>query len=221
MSSLLKLYARPAQLFTHGNGCYLFDSNSKKYLDFTSGIAVNALGHNHPGVVDVISKQSKKLIHLSNLYHGEHAESLASKMVHGLDGRLKDAKVFFCNSGAEANEGAFKFAKKYAKKDNLPNKNGIISFSSGFHGRTFGALSATPNPKYQTPFLPLLPHFQSIKFNDAGALNTINDDTAAVIVEPLQGEGGVFPIDPNFFRQLREKCDQHNVVLICDEIQVI
>ena len=220
MSSLLKLYARPEQIFIRGQGCFLYDSKNKKYLDFTSGIAVNALGHNDAGCVDVIAAQSKKLIHLSNLYHGEHAEQLAQMMVKNLKHRLLNAKVFFCNSGAEANEGAFKFARKYAKRNNSTNKNGIISFSSGFHGRTFGALSATPNPKYQSPFLPLLPNFETIKFNDYSALDRVNESTAAVIVEPLQGEGGVFPIDPKFFQALRDKCDENDTVLICDEIQV-
>ncbi|KAJ2996375.1 acetylornithine aminotransferase [Globomyces sp. JEL0801] len=195
-SSLLPIYGRPPNVFVRGEGCWLYDSDGKKFLDFTAGIAVNALGHNHKNVVELVSDQVKKIIHLSNLYHNEYAEGLAQRMVQSLkdDPKLNKAQVFFSNTGTEANEGAFKFARKYAKST-FPNQDKfeIISFSHAFHGRTMGALSATPNLKYQKPFFPLLPGFKTLPFNDIEALESITTETCAVIIEPIQGEGKAIP----------------------------
>ena len=242
---LLPLYARPSQLFTHGEGCYLVDSTGQRFIDFTSGIAVNALGHNHPKVVEIISKQAGRLIHLSNLYHNEYAQGLAQMIIDSLekDPKMDKGQVFFSNSGTEANEGllcfslslvvsllltfcqyagAFKFARKYAKEiyPNRPEKYEVVSFSSAFHGRTFAALSATPNAKYQKPFLPLMAGFKSLPFNDVASLDKIGENVCAVIVEPVQGEGGIHAASKEFLRALRKKCDDVGALLIYDEIQV-
>ncbi|KAI8898272.1 acetylornithine aminotransferase from Thermotoga Maritima At 1.40 A resolution [Globomyces pollinis-pini] len=221
-SSLLPIYGRPPNVFVRGEGCWLYDSDGKKFLDFTAGIAVNALGHNHKNVVELVSDQVKKIIHLSNLYHNEYAEGLAQRMVQSLkdDPKLNKAQVFFSNTGTEANEGAFKFARKYAKST-FPNQDKfeIISFSHAFHGRTMGALSATPNLKYQKPFFPLLPGFKTLPFNDIEALESITTETCAVIIEPIQGEGGIHPVNSEFFSRLRQKCDETGALLIADEIQ--
>ncbi|KAI9208343.1 pyridoxal phosphate-dependent transferase [Polychytrium aggregatum] len=221
---LLSLYGRPSLIFTHGQGVRLFDLAGRSYLDMNAGIAVNALGHNHPQVTKVISEQAQKLIHLSNLYHNENAGDLARLLVAQLNGRGKwseGAKVFLCNSGTEANEAAIKFARKYGKaKGNNPNKDTIVSFSNAFHGRSLGALSATPNPKYQAPFAPLIPHFVHGEFNNIAQLkDLINENTCGVFVEPVQGEGGIHPSTHAFLKALRERCDEVGAVLVFDEIQ--
>ncbi|KAJ3332143.1 acetylornithine aminotransferase, partial [Kappamyces sp. JEL0680] len=222
---LLPLYARPSQLFVKGNGCYLTDQHGKTYLDFTSGIAVNALGHAHPKVVEIISDQAKKLIHLSNLYHNEYAEGLAQQIVDSIGSeneQLSGAQVFFCNSGTEANEGKARGLNvKYAKVTYPEDKKkiGVISFSNAFHGRTLGALSATPNPKYQKPFLPLMEGFKTVPFNDMASVDSIDESTCAVIMEPIQGEGGIHPASPAFAKAVRDKCSQVGALLIFDEVQ--
>ncbi|KAJ3120794.1 acetylornithine aminotransferase [Physocladia obscura] len=221
---LLGLYPQPPQTFTHGIGARLFDKSGASFLDFNSGIAVNALGHGDKDVAHAVADQATRLIHLSNLYTNEYAEVCASRLVSALannDWWGPDPKVFFCNSGTEANEAALKFARKHAHITNpAAPRAGILSFTHAFHGRSMGALSATPNLKYQTPFLPLVPHFHTSPFNDARALENCQwDDICGVIVEPMQGEGGVFPATEEFLKELRRKCDQHKAVLIFDEIQ--
>ncbi|KAJ3270687.1 acetylornithine aminotransferase [Terramyces sp. JEL0728] len=221
-TKLLPLYGRPPNVFTHGQGCYLVDKNEKKFLDFTAGIAVNALGHGDLKIAEIIHDQAKKLIHLSNLYHNEYAEGLAELMIASLkDTTLNDAQVFFCNSGTEANEGAFKFARKYARTIHPaePNRFKIVSFKNAFHGRTMAALSATPNTKYQTPFFPLMQGFYTLDYNDIESLSQIDGDVCAVIVEPIQGEGGINLATDEFMQAVREKCNETGALLIFDEIQ--
>ncbi|KAL2915374.1 acetylornithine aminotransferase [Polyrhizophydium stewartii] len=230
---LLQLYARPNIVFSHGSGAVLFDTQGRRYLDFTAGIAVNALGHADPGVAAVVADQASKLVHLSNLYHHEHAGPLARMIVDGVRAaesacvergaaeRLGAAKVFFCNSGTEANEAAIKFARKFAQyTSGGASKFNILSFENAFHGRTMGALSATPTRKYQEPFVPLLPGFAKARLNDISSLDTlITEDTCAVIVEPLQGEGGIHEAKPEFLAAVRARCDAVGALLIFDEIQ--
>lgn len=213
---IVPTYVRAPMLLTHGQGARLFDSEGNGYLDFMSGIAVTALGHADPEWVAVVSEQAGKLAHVSNLFHtAPHAE-LAQRLVeHAFADR-----VFFCNSGSEANETALKFARKYARRDGNQGKTGIVAFSGGFHGRTMGALSATARVKYQEPFAPLVPGVTFADFNDLdAAAQAIGDDTCAVIVEPLQGEGGIHPATTAFLHGLRDLCDRHDALLIFDEVQ--
>jgi predicted acetylornithine/succinylornithine family transaminase len=222
-SCVLHTYNRPEIVFSHGEGMYLFDTDGNKYLDFTSGIAVTSLGHSDPDWVTAVSQQATKLTHVSNLFHTAPQVQLAQKLV---ENSFAD-QVFFCNSGAEANEAALKFARKYARTyaqspvSNLQSpKTKIVAFTGGFHGRTMGSLSATYKTQYREPFAPLVPGVTFAPFNDlAAAQAVIDDDTCAVIVEPIQGEGGVNPATPEFLRGLRAACDAHNALLIFDEVQ--
>ncbi|KAJ7179362.1 acetylornithine aminotransferase [Mycena filopes] len=230
---LLPVYARPDFVLSHGQGSYVFDTAGKRYLDFSAGIAVNALGHADPGVAQVIAEQAGKLLHTSNVYHNEWAPQLAKLLVTltQRDGGLGSApegtgftgaKVFFTNSGTEANEGALKIARKVGKDRAADGKSKtrIVCFENAFHGRSFGSLSVTPNPKYQTPFAPLLPGVDVGKVNDVEALaGLIGEETCAVIVEPIQGEGGVNMASEEWLRALRKRCDAVGAVLIYDEIQ--
>ena len=212
---VLHTYNRPDIVFTHGEGMYLFDSDGNQYLDFTSGIAVTSLGHSDPDWVTAVSQQATQLTHVSNLFHSAPQAQLAQKLV---ENSFAD-KVFFCNSGAEANEAALKFARKVGKTHH-DGKTKIIAFNGGFHGRTMGSLSATYKAQYREPFAPLVPGFTFLSFNDlAAAQDAIDDDTCAVIVEPIQGEGGVNPATPEFLHGLRAACDAHNALLIFDEVQ--
>lgn len=215
---VLHTYNRPPVVFTQGKGLRLYDSEGNEYLDFTSGIAVTALGHSDEAWVTAVAQQAASLTHVSNLYHTAPQVELAQKLV---ENSFAD-KVYFCNSGAEANEAAIKFARKVAKTTSQsPNtKSNIVAFSGGFHGRTAGALSVTWKEKYRAPFEPLLPGVTFAAFNDlASAEAAIDDDTCAVIVEPVQGEGGVHPAAPEFLQGLRALCDAHNALLIFDEVQ--
>ncbi|MCB9007015.1 MAG: acetylornithine transaminase [Ardenticatenaceae bacterium] len=220
-NSVLQTYKRPDIVFSHGEGMYLYDTDGNKYLDFTSGIAVTSLGHSDPDWVTAVSQQAAQLTHVSNLFHTAPQAQLAQKLV---ENSFAD-KVYFCNSGAEANEAALKFARKYArsKTSNLQSpvsKTKIIAFTGGFHGRTMGSLSATYKEQYREPFAPLVPGVTFVPFNDlAAAREAINDDTCAVIVEPIQGEGGVNPATPGFLHGLRAACDVHHALLIFDEVQ--
>ncbi|KAJ1530131.1 acetylornithine aminotransferase, partial [Nowakowskiella sp. JEL0078] len=227
---LLKLYGQPNIYFTHGEGCYLFDQENRKYLDLNAGIAVNALGHNNPDVLNAINHQAKKIIHLSNLYRNENAGPLAKLLVEGVGktGKFEadGTKVFFCNSGTEANEASFKFAKKWGKHSaklrgtDPSEKYEIVSFGNAFHGRTIGALSATPNIKYQGPFSPLVPGFLNCPYNDIlKATEIISEKTCAVIMEPVQGEGGIHIATNEFLEFIRKRCDEVGALLIFDEIQ--
>ncbi len=222
----------------------MYDIQDRKYLDFSAGIAVNALGHADELLASLAGEQAAKMVHTSNVWYNEWAGELAKLLVDttraegglallrgGGGGSGGDgAKVFFSNSGTEANEGAIKFARKYAKEtwatahasswEHSP-KTRIVCFTNAFHGRTMGALSATPNRKYQLPFTPLVPGFDLIQFGDSGAAkDAITEDTCAVLIEPIQGEGGVNEASLDFLRVLRTECDRVGAVLIFDEIQV-
>lgn len=212
---VLHTYNRPNTVFSHGEGVHLYDTEGNKYLDFTSGIAVTALGHSDPDWVTAVAQQAAKLTHVSNLFHTAPQAQLAQKLV---ENSFAD-KVFFCNSGAEANEAALKFARKYGKTQH-DSKTNIVAFTGGFHGRTMGSLSATYKENYREPFAPLVPGVTFVPFNDlAAARDAINDDTCAVIVEPIQGEGGVNPATPDFLQALRAACHAHHALLIFDEVQ--
>ncbi len=209
-------YARAPFVLDHGQGCWVYDTAGNAYLDCMAGIAVNALGHAHPDLIAALVQQANTLWHVSNLYHTAPHVRVAQKLC---ESSFAD-KVFFTNSGAEANEGAFKFARKFAREHFGPEKTAIVAFTGAFHGRTFATLAATPREKYQAPFRPLLPGVRIAPFNDlAGASSVIGDDVCAVIVEPIQGEGGIHPATPAFLAGLRELCDRHNALLIFDEIQ--
>jgi acetylornithine/N-succinyldiaminopimelate aminotransferase len=213
---VLQTYKRPPFVVERGEGVYLYDTEGRRYLDFVGGIAVNALGYGPSEVLAAIKSQSAKLIHVSNLYHTiPHAE-LAQLLV---ENSFAD-RVFFCNSGSEAIEGALKFARKWAKTNFSEDKIGIVAFAGSFHGRTFGALATTSREKYRKPFEPLLPGVTFAEFNDVdSAKAAVNEKTCAVIVEPLQGEGGVHPAREDFLVALRELCDAHDALLIFDEVQ--
>lgn len=209
-------YKRPPFVLEHGDGVCLFDTEGRRYLDFVAGIAVNAFGAADPEIAAVIGEQAAVLGHVSNLYYSVPMLELARDLV---ESSFAD-KVFFCNSGAEANEAAFKFARRWALDRHGEGKSRLVAFSNAFHGRTMGALAATPREKYQAPFRPLMPNVQFATYNDLeSAAATIGDDVAAVIVEPVQGEGGIYVATPEFLAGLREVCDRHNALLIFDEVQ--
>lgn len=213
---IAQTYGRPNFVLTHGKGMEVYDSEGKTYLDFVAGIAVNALGHADPQIIEVIQEAATRLIHVSNLYYTEPAAALAAKLC---ENSFAD-RVFFCNSGAEANEACIKFARKYAYTNGHTDKTEIIAFSHAFHGRTMGALAATPKPKYQDPFKPLMPDVTILPFNDIEAAQiAISERTCAVMVEPIQGEGGIHPATPEFLQALRQSCDQYGALLIFDEVQ--
>lgn len=221
---MLKTYLRPAPMFVAGAGSYLYDVENHKYLDFTSGIAVNALGHADPEIAELMYDQAKTLIHTSNLYHNPWTGALSQLLVTKTleSGSMAGAaSVFICNSGSEANEAAIKFSRKVGKeRDPSGKKHEIVSFHGSFHGRTMGSLSATPNPKYQAPFAPMLPGFRYGEYNDiAGIEELVTENTAGVIVEPIQGEGGVVAAKPEFLIALAKRCREVGAVLTYDEIQ--
>ncbi|MFY9176684.1 MAG: acetylornithine transaminase [Caldicoprobacterales bacterium] len=201
--------------FEYGEGCTLYDSQGKKYTDFVAGIAVNTLGYNHPALVEAITSQSEKLLHCSNLFYIKAQAQLAKLLVENSCGD----KVFLCNSGAEANEGAIKLARKYFYSKNL-YKYEIITTLNSFHGRTMATLAATGQEKYQKPFEPLPTGFVHVPFNDIKAVeNAISYKTCAVMVEPIQGEGGVIPATAEYMQALRKLCDDRGILLIFDEVQ--
>lgn len=216
---LMRTYRRPPIVFAHGKGCYLYDAKGKAYLDFLGGIAVNALGYSHPRLVRVIQREAKRAVHLSNLFHNFFQGPLAKKLVDwsGLD------RVFFTNSGTEAMEGALKLARAHAKKSAAPNgqpKSQILALENSFHGRTFGALSITYPVKYREPFEPLVPGGTFIRFNDVADLeNKFNSGVCAVVIETIQGEGGISAVSETFWERARELTTKHNAALIADEIQ--
>ncbi|CZT04401.1 probable acetylornithine aminotransferase, mitochondrial precursor [Rhynchosporium agropyri] len=221
---MVKTYVRPPPMFVKGKGCYLWDVDNRKYLDFTAGIAVNALGHCDPEMSHIIADQAKTLIHTSNLYHNQWTGALSELLVQKTleSGSMHDAQaVFICNSGTEANEAAIKFARKAGKVlDPSGAKHEVVSFNGAFHGRTMGALSATPNPKYQKPFAPMLPGFKYGTYNDVAAINElVTEATCGVMVEPIQGEGGVIVGTEEFLIALAKRCREVGAILIHDEIQ--
>jgi len=205
------VYSRVGPQFVAGEGSELIAEDGTRYLDFAAGIAVNALGYNHPVIREAVLRAlDTGLVHVSNLYRTEPGERLAAELVS----RAFGGQAFFCNSGAEANEGAFKFARKWS------GKTEIVAFSGSFHGRLFASLAATDRPDYRRPFEPLLAGVQIVPLGDrAAAARAVTDRTAAVIVEPLQGEGGVRPVEPEFLALLRDLCDELGAALIFDEVQ--
>ncbi|MCW8878666.1 MAG: aspartate aminotransferase family protein [Kangiellaceae bacterium] len=199
-----------------GEGCKLWDKEGNEYIDFAGGIAVNALGHCHPELVNALKVQGEKLWHLSNVFTNEPALELAQKMV---DNTFAD-KVFFANSGGEANEAAFKLARKYASENFGPEKNEIISFKQSFHGRTLFTVSVGGQPKYTQGFEPLPQGITHLEYNNIEELvKVVSDKTCAIVLEPVQGEGGIIPADKAFVEKVRELCDKYNAVMIFDEIQ--
>lgn len=213
---LVQTYRRPDIVLERGDGMYLYDADSRRYLDFMAGIAVVALGHSDPAVTAAVAEQAAALTHVSNLFHTAPAVRLAQRLV---DLSFAD-RVFLCNSGAEANEAALKFARKWAGTAAAKPGREIVAFSGSFHGRSMGALSVTYKAQYREPFAPLVPGVCFAPFNDlAAAARLISDDTCAVIVEPVQGEAGVYAATPEFLRGLRDLCDRHRALLIFDEIQ--
>jgi predicted acetylornithine/succinylornithine family transaminase len=213
---LTGLYRRSTFVIERGEGCTVFDTCGKSYLDFTSGIAVNALGHSHPQIQKAIVAQVNKIVHASNLYLTSPMLELAELLVSH---SFAD-KVFFCNSGTEANEAALKFARKWAQKNSFPHKTRFLAFRNGFHGRTMGALSVTEKEQYRKPFAPLIEDVSFADFNDIESVKRLlNEDFCAVIVEPIQGEGGIIPAENSFIYELRKLCDQHHTLLIFDEVQ--
>ncbi|SLM37224.1 acetylornithine aminotransferase [Lasallia pustulata] len=221
---MVATYVRPPPMMVKGDGCYLWDVENRRYLDFTAGIAVNALGHCDPGMTRLIAQQARTLIHTSNLYHNPWTGELSKLIVNKTreSGSMQTAsKVFVCNSGSEANEAAIKFTRKVGKiRQPSGEKHEIVSFHNSFHGRTMGSLSATPNPKYQKPFSPMIPGFRYGTYNDkAGIHELVTENTCGVIIEPIQGEGGVNVATPEFLQALRDRCNEVGAVLIFDEIQ--
>jgi acetylornithine/N-succinyldiaminopimelate aminotransferase len=213
---LMHNYSPAPLVLTRGEACTVWDASGNAYLDFTAGIAVNTLGHAHPAILKSITAQAQQLMHVSNLYATQPCIELASQLTH-LGGF---SKALFCNSGAEANEAAIKLARKWAKKHKHLHATQIVVFGNAFHGRTIGALSLTPKTAYQVPFAPLMPSVKVGVFNQTDDLDTlITNHTAMVMVEPIQGEGGVNVATPAFLRALRKRCDETNTVLWFDEIQ--
>lgn len=217
-SYMLDTYKRPAIVFTHGKGVYLYDSTGRKYLDFLGGIAVNALGYSHRRLVRVIQREAGRAIHVSNLFHNPYQGTLAKKLVQwsGM------ARAFFTNSGAEAIEGALKLARAAAqqKVGSEAKKTRILALENSFHGRTFGALSITYPEKYRAPFAPLLEGVEFVRFNDLADLEAKFDDSVcAVVLETIQGEGGIFPVSQVFWQRARQLTAQSGAALIADEIQ--
>lgn len=207
---LLQTYKRPDFVLERGEGVWLYDTAGRQYLDGGSGIAVNALGHRHPVITEAIRQGAEGLLHISNLYHTAPHARLARDLCRASFAN----RVFFCNSGAEANEGAMKFARK------ATGKTGFVAFTGSFHGRTMGALSVTSTKKYRDPFVPLIGPVTFAEFNNLdSARRAITAETCAVLVEPVQGEGGVTPAEPEFLAGLRQLCDQAGTLLIADEVQ--
>ena len=200
----------------HAQGSHVWDTEGREYLDLAGGIAVNALGHCHPALQAALTEQAAKLWHISNIYTTAPAQQLAQRLV---ENTFAD-KVFFCNSGAEANEAAFKLARKYAFDHFGPEKNEIIACVNGFHGRTLFTVSVGGQPKYQQGFAPLPAGIKHILFNDVDALAAaVSDKTCAVVIEPVQGESGVLPASQAFLQAARQLCDEHNALLVLDEVQ--
>ena len=212
---LLQNYARYPILLVRGKGCHVYDASGKRYLDLITGIGVNALGHAHPRIVQTIRQQANLLIHTSNLYYNEYQGRLAERICHisGLQ------RVFFCNSGTEAMEGALKMMRAHGSKA-AQGKFEIVSLENSFHGRSLGALSVTGQPKYRHDFEPLLPGARFVPANDITALKqVVNENTAGICIEAIQGEGGIYPMGTDYLKAARELADRFNALLLFDEIQ--
>jgi acetylornithine/N-succinyldiaminopimelate aminotransferase len=222
--NVMNTYGRFPLALEKGQGCRVWDTEGKEYLDFVAGIATCTLGHAHPALVETVTKQIQKLHHVSNLYYIPEQGALAKWLT---DHSCMD-KVFFCNSGAEANEAAIKLIRKYAHTVlDFLEKPVILTAKASFHGRTLATITATGQPKYQQDFEPLVPGFAYVPYNDIQAVDNAiadidegNQRVAAIIIEPLQGEGGVRPGDPEYFQHLRKICDENQILLVFDEVQV-
>ena len=213
---VMNTYNRLPDVFVRGQGVELWDAHGKRYLDFLAGLAVNGLGHCHPAVVNAIREQVGILMHTSNLYYTEPQARLAKMLVEWSE----MDKVFFCNSGAEANEAAIKLARKWGKSKGSGAKFEIVTARDSFHGRTMGSITATAQPKYQQAFEPLVPGFQYVAFNDIAELqNAVSDATCAVLLEPIQGESGVHPATKDYLSAARKLCDAVGALLMFDEVQ--
>ena len=213
---LMNTYRRPPLVFVRGSGCYLYDQQGRKYLDFLGGIAVNALGYVHPRMTRVLRRQAGYPLHVSNLFHHSYQGPLARKLAawSGMD------RVFFTNSGTEAIEGALKLARAVARNRGTAEKTRILALENSFHGRTFGALSVTHSVKYREPFAPLIPGVEFVRVNDTADLEAKFDDSVcALVVEAIQGEGGIFPLSGAFWTRARELASHYGAALIADEIQ--
>ncbi len=216
ITPLMPVYPRCGVRPVRGEGAYLYGEDGQQYLDFASGIAVNALGHGHPHLTKAIAEQAAMLMHVSNLYGSPQGEHLAQRLV---DNTFADT-VFFTNSGAEAVECAIKTARRYHFANGNPQRHTLITFDTAFHGRTLGTISATNQAKMRDGFEPLLPGFAYANFNDLeGALALIDDNTAGFLVEPIQGEGGIRQASHEFLTGLRKVCDEHGLLLVLDEVQ--
>ncbi len=215
-SHLMPTFARVHLAFERGEGVWLIATNGERFLDFTSGVAVNALGHAHPHLVAALAEQSQKLWHVSNLYEIPESERAARRLCAA---SFADV-VFFCNSGAEAVEGAIKCARKYQSESGAPERYRIVTSEGAFHGRTLATLAAGGQKKYLDGFGPVVEGFDQVPFGDLEAVKrAIGPETAAIMIEPLMGEGGVRTVDPSFLRALRELCYQHGLMLVFDEVQ--
>lgn len=215
-SYMMETYKRFPVIFVKGRGMKLWSVDGKEYLDFMGGIAVNVLGHCHPKLVVAIQKQAQRLIHVSNFFHNDVQIKLAKLL---LDHSFAD-RVFFSNSGAEANEAAIKLARKHAKSVRGEGRSEIITALNSFHGRTIATISATGQPRFQQGFEPLLPGFRHVPFNDVEAVKeATTDKTCAIMLEPIQGEGGIRMPSPGFFKSVRKHCDENGLLLILDEVQ--
>lgn len=213
---IVQTYGRHDVLFVRGHGVRLYDHAGNEYLDMAAGIAVNALGHSNPDMIQTIRDQAWNLVHVSNYFYTRPQIELAQALVR----RSFADRAFFSNSGSEANETALKFARKWARQKYGKDKHQVVAFTGAFHGRSMGALSLTHKESYREPFQPLLTGVQFAEFNDEGsAEDHISDRTCAVFVEPVQGEGGVVPASPAFLKKLRQLCDQHSALLVFDEVQ--
>ncbi len=216
ITALMPVYPRCGVRPVRGEGVYLYGEDGQQYLDFAAGIAVNALGHGHPKLVEAIAQQAATLMHVSNLYGSPQGEHFAQRLV---DSTFADT-VFFTNSGAEAVECAIKTARRYHFANGNPQRHTLITFNNAFHGRTLGAISATNQPKMRDGFEPLLPGFAYAPFDDLeAALALIDENTAGFLVEPIQGEGGLRPASMEFLQGLRKACDEHGLLLVLDEVQ--
>ncbi len=210
---VMHTYNRFPLTLVRGEGMYVYDEDGKEYLDFVSGIAVNSLGHNHKRLTAAISEQASRLIHISNLYYSEPQCTLAQKLVE--NGSLD--KVFFCNSGAESVEAALKLARKYGSRT---GRQEIITMVHSFHGRTFGAVTATGQNHYHEGFGDMLPHIKYAEFNNIDSVKAVvNENTVAILMEPVQGEGGIIPAKKEFLQQVRALCDEKDILLMFDEVQ--
>lgn len=213
---LMNTYNRYPIVLARGQGMRVWDLDGKEYLDFVGGIAVCSLGHCHPLVTEAIKSQAEKLVHVSNLYYIEAQVTYAALLV----GKTFGQKVFFCNSGAEANEAAIKLARRFGKMSGNPDRYEIITMENSFHGRTLATITATGQEKVKKGFEPLVPGFKSVPFNDIMALEAaIDEKTCAVMVEPIQAEGGVRVPDGDYLKKVRDLCDRHGLLLILDEVQ--